>query len=275
MQQKSLSIFDYMDVHLFLKDYYDLQKIKNKKFSYATWAADLGFTNKTILRMMLQKKRTISVKSMAALVNNLNFTELEIRYFETLVHSAQAKNSTQKQAYGAALVKIQRETFTQKVLEMDSGVLFDVYGPIILTIINSADKALNISEIQSHCGLELNQIEKILSQFVSSKLIKVSGDLYSAQHSAFKIQDHHLHPNLQNYYKFWREKSSTAIALPFEIRRFRSLQIALTEDEFNQIVQKTNEFATMLLSMVQTNSIEDRKLYLLNTALFPVREVST
>lgn len=269
--QSKISLFEYMDVHLFLQNYYKIQKTINARFSYTKWAEQLGLTNKTILRMMLQKKRSISPKSVSAFQINLNLNEFEKSYFETLVHYSQAKNSLQKQAYGSVLIKIQRQNFNQQIFSADGGILFDVYGPLVLTIINSVEKPISVYEIQQHCGLEDSKLTALLDRLTEAKMISCDSNLYFSSYSTFKIPDQFAHPDLKAFYKYWFKKASEAINLPFEVRRFRSLQIALTQDEFDEVVQHTNEFATGLLSKVQNHSMDDRKLYLLNTALFPIK----
>lgn len=271
-----ISVFEYMDISLFLQSYYNQKKISDPQFTYSLWARQIGFKNKTILRMILQKKRTISTNSLAAFQTYFNFCEIERNYFEALVHYSQSKNSAVKQTYGSLLIKIQRQNFHQKIFESsgDSGLLFDVYSSILYTIISSAESPISIENIQKHCGLTQERIGSLIHKLMNFDLIVSTPDGYTTKHKSFKIADSFQNKNMKNYYKFWLEKSSEAIELPFEVRRFRSLQIALTESEFNEIVQKTNDFASQLLSHVQTNSIEDRKLYLLNTALFPVKDVS-
>lgn len=75
---------------------------------------------------------------------------------------------------------------------------------------------------------------------------------------------------LRKYYEHWIDRSKSSIDLPFEVRRYRSLMVALDRDEFEKLVEKINAFALELLSQHHSGEITGKDLYMLNAALFPV-----
>ncbi len=264
------SIFDYINIHFFLIDFYKVRKNESSSFSYEKWARQLGFKNKTILRLILQKKRNITLKSKSAFVEFFKFNQSEEEYFDALINYSQTKTASEKNLYGSLLIKLQRQNNIQNLTELKPEVIFDVYSPIILTIVNSSKAPLTVKDITKYCDLDEIKIENILTQLIGYNLISKNEKLYFSTLEAFSIKDHYGHPNLKKFYTFWLEKAQEAMNLPYDSRRFRSLQIALNQNEFEQIIDKSNEFATAVLSMSQQNSIEDRRLYLMNTMLFPV-----
>lgn len=270
MTESKKTIFDYMDIYLFLNEYYRIQKSLSLKFSYTVWSHQIGFKNKTILRLILQKKRTLTANSSDLFKKYFQFNELELQYFEALAAYSQAKTTSQKQAYGSLLIKIQRQNFKQTTMNPDAGLLYDVYSPIILTILSSSDTPLKFEEIQNYSGIESSRLNGILQKLIEMNFAKTDYKFYTSVNDTFKVPDNFLNKNLKSYYEFWIEQSKKMIELPFELRRFRSLQIALTTEEFNDIVLQINEFANLLLSKVQNNQIQNRSVYLLNTSLFPV-----
>jgi len=270
---KNITIFDYMSVQLFLQDVYRMQKQMSPRFSYSSWATQLGFKNKTILRLIIQNKRSITQKSLVAFKKFFNFNNLESEYFENLIAYSQAKSDLQKKIYGSALIKLQRQNMEQIQLFAESGILSDVYSPIVFTILSSSPEPMTLEHLKKYCSLDDQRIKTILIKLIEYKLVIKIENAYSTIVDTFNVPDQYAHPQLQNYYEYWLKKSTEAIKLPYDSRRFRSLQIALTQDEFNEIVKKTNDFALTLLSMTQNNSIENRKVYLMNTALFPVKDI--
>lgn len=265
-----IQIFDHMDIGSFLRAIYVMRKAEDKKFSYASWAQDLGFGNKTILRLILLGKRQITSKSAARFKNNMTFDEIESDYFDVLIEYSQAKNRHNRSALGQKLIEIHRRSFKQTTVPIDIGILSDAYGPVILTLLSSSEKALSLTQISEclHLRPEV-ELQKIMDSLIRSKLISEENRLFRADRNNFKIGDHFGASNLKKYYEYWIQKSSEAIEMPPHLRRFRSLHIALSQDEFDEVVKKFNDFALNLLSRFETNTIEQRRLYLMNNVLFP------
>lgn len=265
-----LVIFDYIDLQLFLTDYYKFQKKSDSRFSYQNWSEKLGLNNKTLLRMIVTGQRKITTKTLHIFRDNLQLTELEKQYFDILVDYSQAKNQQQKQALGVRLIELHRQNFQPAAIPADSVILNDVYGPIVLTIISSSQKALKIEDLENYLPVKKSYLEPILESLLTAGLIKAEGDGYTATHNTFQIPQSFGHKNLRKFYEYWIQHSLKAIDLPAEIRRFRSVQVALSQEEFDETVDKFNDFILNLLSRFENNTIEGRHLYLMNTALFPL-----
>jgi len=267
------SIFDYMDVHLYLQDFYKFRKSQNPRFSYTTWASELGFNNKTLLRLILQGKRQISAKSRQQFIAWLTLPEHETSYFEALIDYCQAGSTTQRQVSGARLIQLQRRNFLQVPISSESGVLQDVYGPIALTTISSAEPAMKKEDLATSLALNITRVEELVATFLKLGFIEEKDGYLLASQQAFKIPDHFGNQGLRNYYQYWLQRAASAMDLPYEIRRFRSLQIALSPEEFEELTKIFNDFVISLLGRVEKNTLSNRRLYLMNTALFPVTEL--
>lgn len=265
-----ISVFNYMDVRQFLQDFYNEQKQSDKKFSYAIWASDLGFSNKTLLRLILQGKRQITAKSCEQFISSLKLDTKEAEYFETLIDFNQAPTAAARQTAGSRLIQIQRKNYIREQVPIDPSVLQDVYGPVLLVAISSAEFALSKEDIAKIFPLSMERIESLLDILLKNQLIEEKKGFYTALQSTFKIADHFGHQALRNFYTHWIRESVNAIDLPPETRRFRSLQLALTPQEFEEVTKTWNEYVTSLLSQVEKNTLTDRRVYMMNTALFPV-----
>jgi len=259
-----------MDPHEFLKDFYNYKKGINPKFSYASWAKDIGFANKTLLRMIVYKKRKLTNNTTRLITEYFNFEYDEHIYFKLLISYADCKVISLKKQISIELIKMQRELSAKNNLFLDTKLLFDVYSPVILTIINTAENALTVLDIQKLCSLSENKISEILEKLYHLNLIFKNDIGYSRKSQSFKVPDCPQNLNLKSYYEYWFSKSIQAIQSPFEQRRYRSLQLPLSQDEFNMIIKKTNEFTLSLLAEVEKNNLTERKIYMFNTALFPI-----
>lgn len=266
------NIFDYMDIQHFLQDLFRQRKMADPTFSYGRWAQQLGFNNKTLLRLILQGKRKISAKTRLQFKVFLALEPLANEYFDVLTDYCQATSVSQKQILGLRLIQIQRRNFVQPEVSADLSLLQDAYGPIVLTLISSSQSALTAPEIEEKVCLASERVSLILKNLLQDGLIAHEDGHFRAVHSTFKINNHFGHQGLRNFYSHWLRQSVAAIDLPYELRRFRSLQILLSEDEFEDLNKSFQEFVLANLSRFERNTLENRRLYLMNSSLFPVTE---
>ncbi|MBO9665778.1 MAG: TIGR02147 family protein, partial [Bdellovibrio sp.] len=228
---------------------------------------ELGFDSPVTLRFILKKRRNISKTTVKVLISNLRLNDLEANYFENLVAYSQAKTSAEKQALGASLIKIQRQQFQQfmvptKMMERN------VFAPVILTLLTFDDFARTAKNISTLLGLEEATAEEILSSMAADGLITLLDDqTYHFAESTFKVAGGE---SLKDFYRYWIDRSKQALELPFEQRRYRALKFALTPEEFSEVIEKLNEYSLLLLSKYQSSALEGRRLYMYETAVFPV-----
>lgn len=146
----------------------------------------------------------------------------------------------------------------------------DAYGPIFLCLVSSWGKPISLVEIADFLTLSTKQCEGILKQLCDAGLLQKNGEYFQASQNIFKVPDSFANKKLKAFYAFWLNQSANALDLPVQLRRFRSLQLALSADEFERVTVEFNDFVVNLLSRYEHNTLEARSLYLMNTALFPV-----
>ncbi len=96
----------YLNVHLFLQDYYHHRKKQNPEFSYEVWAKELGASGKSYVRMMVLGHRPINTKMAEAFADNFAARWDRSRVFHNLgeVH-AKYISGTKKIFFGSQLVQ--------------------------------------------------------------------------------------------------------------------------------------------------------------------------
>jgi uncharacterized protein (TIGR02147 family) len=265
------SIYDFLDVAQYLQAYYDGRKSQDKSFTYTAWALELNIGSKTILRFILKRRRNISKKTALVLCANLKLQKNEAEYFFNLVAYSQAKTGSERKLFGDALLKAQRVQYQQYPIEAPLAVK-SVYGPILLTLLTFKD----IPKTAQHLGLLLNVeahvIQEVLTDLNQNGLVSsnAAGE-YSYTYGNVKVPDSPGNENLLKFYEYWIDQAKHSLRhQPKETRKFRSLKFALSADEFQDIQERLNEFALTLLSRYHNDNMEERRLYMLNTALFPL-----
>jgi uncharacterized protein (TIGR02147 family) len=267
------TIFDYMDTCLFLQDYYRQRKEQEPTYSYNKWAGEVGFSNKTLLRLIVQGQRKITPKSKTAFKKFFGFDDLEGDYFDILVEYNQAKDNHHKQALASRLLEINRQKFSQRFIPVGSGILKDPYGPQVMTVVSSSESPISVEEVAEKIGINLTHTEAVLKCLVSADLIVERREGYTSNQPTFKVADE-TGSELRNYYHHWAQHSIRTMDLGPEKSVFRSVNLMLTPEEYGEVVQEINRISADLIARFKKNSLKGRKLFLLNLAFFPAKAPS-
>lgn len=269
---KSLSspdIFDFLDVVLFLQEYYKYKKSINKNFSYSSWCQELNIGSNTILRFILQRKRRITLKTAEILKINLKLNNSECEYFNYLLSYSQSNTEAERTASGSKLIAIQCSRYKQNIINPELASS-DALMPVILTLLSFTDFKATNESIAEALDISIDNIQIVMQQLLINNLVRIDNEMYFSKVNSFKIADQPYLMSLRKFHEFWLEKSKAAFDLDFKERRFRALKFSLSEDEFNLAIEKINKFSIELLSQFNHSTIEGRRLYMLENVLFPV-----
>jgi uncharacterized protein (TIGR02147 family) len=259
-------LFDYLDICLFLRAFYEAKRKKNPKFSFASWADQTGFANRALLQMTVKGTRSLSPANSERLKSYFGFNGNEATYFDLLVDLSKAKGAQQKAAIHESILKIQRRTYQQVDVDHDGGLLEDAFHPLILAMTTFNDAPSDATTIAKLLNIPLEQVEKSLQAIASLK------EFQEQKGNSYKVADKAHHQGLLKFYEYWLNQSIQAMALPKEVRKYRSLQFALSPEEFEDFNQRMNDFSLTLLNKYHSDVLEERRLYMVKMAAFPVSE---
>ncbi len=156
-------------------------------------------------------------------------------------------------------------------MEVDSSIAtFDVYGPIILTLLTFKDFVPTLFSLSEFLQLNKERVEIIMKSFIEKNIISVEEGKYALNAEAFRIFDSPNFKSLIDFHRYWLDKAKDAFSLDYGLRRARSLKFALSESDFQQAVQKINDFAFSILSDFHTNDLNNKRLYMFESVLFPI-----
>src|SRR3989338_1498037 len=113
-------ITDYTDYALFIKDYFN-SKRNSDGFSFRQFAKCSGFKSPSYLKLIIDKKRKISEKSLGKFMLGLGLSGDEKKYFVLLVRYNNEQDSSVKSMYFDELLQIQQtksSTQTHHVFEI-------------------------------------------------------------------------------------------------------------------------------------------------------------
>lgn len=91
-----VSIFDYADYRLFLRDWLQAQKAEGRPVTYETLGEAAGFTSKGFLTQVLQGKTSLPERMIGGIAKALELKKREREYFDLLVRFNQAKRASRR-----------------------------------------------------------------------------------------------------------------------------------------------------------------------------------
>jgi uncharacterized protein (TIGR02147 family) len=113
------NILKYSDYRNFLSDYFKYKKFKNKYFSHRSFNMRAGFGSPSFLKMVIDRKRNLTHKSMAKVAIGFNLSEIVTELFCLLVVENQAVD-IEKQKKFLHELKLAQEKYMEKITHMHS-----------------------------------------------------------------------------------------------------------------------------------------------------------
>jgi uncharacterized protein (TIGR02147 family) len=101
------SLFEYDNYRLFLRDFYEASRSKNKKFSFRFFSRLAGFKSSGSILKVMNGQTNLSVESVKKLAVALKLNKEESDFFESLVGFNQAASAQERQLYAQKLLKSQ------------------------------------------------------------------------------------------------------------------------------------------------------------------------
>lgn len=270
MQQPNKpSVFDFLDAAQFLQSYFEWRKSLKNSFTIAEWSEELNFGSKVTLRFILKKMRRISERSADIFKKNLFNDESQSKCFDILVSYSQARSASERKAFGTELLYLHRQQMSYKTVDAFVANR-NIFGPMVLTLLTFKDFKKNVTTLSYLLKVKPDIIETILKDFENDSVItrNADGD-YEFSGDILKIPDN---PDLKKFYEYWIEQSKKALSLPIETRKYRAVNFALTNEEYAKVLEKLDEYASSLLNQFNHSHLENRTLYMFESALFPVTE---
>lgn len=115
-----VSVFRFLDYRDFLAALYAAAKKAQTTYSYLKFAADLGFSETNVIRLVIARKRRLSRKSARTLCDALRFDNRERAYFFALVDCLSVAPGPRKEALFEKALRMQHEEMAETAA---SGIL--------------------------------------------------------------------------------------------------------------------------------------------------------
>lgn len=271
-----IDIFQYMDYREFLKERYQTEKKKNPSFSYRFFARMAGYKSPSVLKMVMDGQRGLSVSAIHNFCKAFKLSVRESVYFEALVHYNQATNDKELSTYYDRLVAL-RPKNKFKGIEKDQYEFFtERHFVFIREMVALPDFQEDPAWIAKHVfprittaqavhAIEVLLRLKFLKRSKSGKLMQSDATL-TTPIEVESADLYHLHRSLLEL-----AKEGIRITPP-EMRDITSLTIPLPLSAVAKVKQKLLDFKEELADWVNKQGTDYHEVFQINMQLFPVTD---
>lgn len=258
----------YLDASQFLRDFYAYKKKCDPKFSYDLWAKEMGLQSKSYLRFAVLGQRGISSVLTQRLSKYLNFDLIASEYFSILVLYSQCPDADQKALLGRRLTQLLRQDWPLVEDVIPTSVMASPMAITIRNILSYVDIPRTENFLSQLLGIELAEVESLLLLLQKENLVERRDDEWIATHESIRVTDKTRGETLQ-YHKRSLLRAIDCQSLPVETRHFRSVGLAMTEDEYKTYLDELDQFVRKTFSRYDSNHLREKRVYQMNFNLVP------
>lgn len=271
MMSKNLSLFEYHDYRKFLRDYYEMKKAKDKKFSFRFFSRLAGFSSSGAVLKVMNGTTNLSPGGAAKISAALKFNREEFDFFVNLVGFNQATSPTEKQKFAEALLKSRTYRKIHPLTEMQYSYFSKWYYPVVRELVLREDFKEDPRWIAEQLQPALTEAE---AAEALDKLIKL-GVLKRDRKSLVQDTEHVTSGDevsftgaVECHRQFLARASESIDSVPRELRDLSTMTIGVSQKGVEKIKQKVQEFRKEIMSLAsETSPVET--VYLMNIQLFP------
>jgi uncharacterized protein (TIGR02147 family) len=274
-KSKPVSIYDYTDYRLYLRDYYEEQKTKNPAFSYRYFARKAGFNSSGLYKDIVDGRTGITRSLILRFSTAMKLSIKQQEYFETMVYFNEAKTVEEKKLYFERLMKYHNS----KAFRVDASQ-YEYYSKWyyiavreLLAIGNFKDdyaaigRALNPTIRQEHAKKAIEVLKKL------GLIQKDKSGFYKAVEKILTTGTEIKSLSIANFQKNMMDMAKEALDRhAAEHRNISTVTFSVSAQTYNDIKAELDACRKRILGMVDRSENEDRVCQL-NMQLFPLTHV--
>lgn len=272
-----LNIFDYLDYHEFLRDFYTLEKATDPLFSYRVFAVAVHI-DASLLVKILQGKRHLSAEGIEQFISFFRFKSAKSEYFRELVAYNKANREDELKRHFESLQKM-RPAAKRQIDEARYRYFQMWYFPMIRSAIDvfeyySHEQAESLGSL-CHPKLSATQVVDALNNLESLGLVKKtsSGRIIPSE-AHLSTGDRWQSAAIQDYQRQMIEHAKNALnSISREKRDISTITLALDSSQLERIQAILAEARSSIVRQVGAMpSNECDAVYQLNIQFFPVMQ---
>ena len=252
---QSKSVFAYTDYREFLRDFYEYQKVHSKDFSYAIFAKLAGFKSRSVLKNVIEGRRSIAPKFIESYIKALKLDEKEGEFFRKLVELDQSENPQQKEKIAEAILKNRLFRRIHPLGEYQYNFWSHWYYGVVWEMTTLATFQEDPKWISEKLGKDVSvpDVKRAINELVSLNLLvrNEQGRLVKTSDNVGKL-DAVFSPIFVAWHKQQIKKASESIdSIPRELREIFSITFAVSQSEVKKLKEKMSFFRERVTLITQ------------------------
>jgi uncharacterized protein (TIGR02147 family) len=272
---KSVSIYDYTDYRLYLRNYYEEQKAKNPAFSYRYFARKAGFNSSGLYKDIVDGRTGITRSLVLRFATAMKLSPKQQEYFEIMVYFNEAKTVEEKKLYFERLIKYHNS----KAFRVDAGQ-YEYYSKWYYIAVRELLAIGNFNDDYAAIAQALNPTIRQEHAKKATEVLKRLGLIQKNKDGYYKAIEKILTTGpeikslgIANFQKNMMDMAKEALDRhPAKHRNISTVTFSVSAQTYDDIKAELDACRKRILGMVERSEKEDRVCQL-NMQLFPLTRI--
>ena len=269
-----LSVFDYFDFRLFLRDIFIEKKRQCKTFSHRSLAQKLGLSTSNFILLIMQGKRNLGADLRGKITEYFCMNTNETQYFETLVNLGQAKSDAEKNRLLSRLVGMRKSLRITTLTDAQIEYLSSWYNPVIRELVTSTDWNGDYARLgrMVRPAITASQARKAVRLLIDCGLIIECNGSYKQPSSLVSLFPKTVSPVITAFHREMALRAAEALDTPdTENRNMTGCTLHISRKTFDLITEELSECRKRILKLAQADNDAD-SVYHCNFHFFAVSQ---
>ncbi len=269
----------YTNILTFLGDYFNYRKSEDDNFSYEQWSKELGFGSATFMYLVCSGKRSFTVDTATKIIPFLNLDELEKKHILLLANYSQIRSAEVRSALFDKIIENIELPELRLVAKEYKDFITSTTMPLVRMILSYDDFSGTENEILDLLDISNKQLKLDLAVLERMGLIKKlyterSKDfVWKSIAKAIKIPDMATNDILDFVHEGNLKESLLLVRQQHIYKKFRSLAVTVSPDEYEILENEIEQFATRLKNRFYVNDLSGKHLLKLSLQAYQVSKI--
>ena len=269
------SIYTYHDFRTYLQDYFSVRSREDPSYSHRTMAKELGFPSPNHIKLVMDGKRRIGLRSLNRLLAGFGLRDREKEYFSYLVFFCQADTPIEKNYYFGLLTSFRTPLSTGAITTREYDYYNDWYNCVVRELVVREKPPLDYERMARKIRPRITpvQAKKSVDLLLDLGLIRKNNDGSYEQASRFIATDREVTSlGIRNHHVRMIELGKESMdTVAREKREVSSLTVCISDPCMQRIKKRVQGFEDEIMQMVKDDR-DVASVYQLNFQFFPLSQ---
>lgn len=270
---EGINVFDYLSVQDFLSKIYTELKNRLPRYSYRSFAKDLGFGETNYLHLICTQKRQLSPRSAQQVVTHLGLHAERRKWFLSLVDHNGARHVSQRVEGMKKAFEVRQKTIGNELTRDQMEFFGKWYHPIVRELVARPDFSPDPRWIASQLRprITVEQAKQSLELLLRLGYVEADAhNTYRMSHQNIRVPEGANNLAIHKYHQEMLQLSERCLSEVDQTQRdLSALTVLLGEEQISEVKQMLREVRKKIVELSESPS-ESQKIYQMNMQLFPV-----